>query len=80
MTIDIMREFFLWCSILNVGVLIVSVLFMWLFHDLSYRVHRTWCNVSVDTFDAILLSVLAFYKIIIVVFNIVPYFVLRFVV
>lgn len=53
--------------------------FLWILfaHDFVYRMHSKWFKVSVEKFDAIHYAGIAFYKIIIFVFNIVPYLALQ---
>jgi hypothetical protein len=73
MTIDLMRDVFMWCSIINIGLLLLSFVFLWQGHDWVYRVHTRWFKMSREQFDAIWYGALAFYKICIFLFNIVPY-------
>ena len=73
MTIYLLRDVFMWCSIINIGLLLVSFLFLLLGHDWICRVHTKWFKISKEHFDAICYGILAFYKICIFVFNIVPY-------
>jgi hypothetical protein len=71
------REALLWCSIINIGLLLWWWLFFTLAHDWIYRFHGKWFKLSADKFDAIHYAGMAFFKICIFVFNIVPYFALR---
>ncbi|MDD5458956.1 MAG: hypothetical protein PHF37_06160 [Phycisphaerae bacterium] len=73
MAIDVVREMLLWCSIINIGLLLWSFVFFLLGRSWIYRVHSKWYKVSEEKFDAIWYSVLAFYKIGILLFNVVPY-------
>ena len=79
MTINLImiREALLWCSIINIGLLLWWWLFFTLAHDWVYRFHGKWFKLSADKFDAIHYAGMAFFKICIFVFNIVPYFALR---
>ncbi|MFK5969109.1 MAG: hypothetical protein QM487_03165 [Candidatus Marithrix sp.] len=76
MTIDIVREFLGWCSIINMGLLLWWVLFFMFAHGFIYRLHSKWFNLSVEKFDSIHYTGIAFFKITIFIFNIVPYLVL----
>lgn len=67
------RDVFMWCSIINVGLLLLSFVFLWLGHDWVYGVHTKWFKISREQFDAIWYGALAFYKIGIFLFNIVPF-------
>ncbi len=77
MTIDLIRDAFLWCFIINIGILLWWFLFFKLAHDWMYKIHGKWFKLSVDKFDAIHYAGMAFFKICIFLFNIVPYFALR---
>ena len=73
MTVDIVRNALLWCFIINMGLLLWwSVMFMFA-HDWVYRFHGKWFKLSVEQFDSIHYAGIAFYKIAIFVFNLVPY-------
>ncbi len=73
MTIDIIRELLAWCSIINIGLLLWWLLFFILAHDFMYRIHGKWFKLSVEQFDTIHYAGMALFKIIIFIFNIVPY-------
>ncbi len=73
MTVEIIRNFLAWCSVINVGVLIYWWLFFTLAHDFFYRIHGKWFKLSVEKFDAIHYAGMAFFKMSIILFNIVPY-------
>ncbi len=77
MTIDLVRDALLWCFIINMGILLWWFLFFSLAHDWVYHFHGKWYKLSVEKFDAIQYGGIAFYKICIFLFNIVPYFALR---
>jgi hypothetical protein len=59
------------------GILLWWFLFFALAHDWVYQFHGKWFKLSVDKFDAIHYAGMAFFKICIFLFNIVPYFALR---
>lgn len=46
-------------------------------HDFMFRFHGKWFKLSVDTFDAIHYGLMGFFKLGIILFNIIPYFALR---
>jgi hypothetical protein len=77
MTVEIIRNFLAWCSVINVGLLILWGLLFTLAHDLVYRIHRKGFKLSVEKFDAIHYTGMAFFKMSIILFNIVPYIALR---
>lgn len=77
MTVEQIQEFLGWCSILNLGLLIWWSAFILLAHDFVYQLHGKWFRLSVERFDAIHYTGMAFFKLSIFMFNVVPYFALR---
>ena len=77
MTIEMMRAALGWCSIINMGLLLWWFFAITVLHDWVYKIHSKWFKLSPETFDAIHYSGIAFFKIVVFVFNIVPYFALR---
>ena len=73
MTIDSLRDFFLWCAFVNYGVLICWFLVLLVAHARLYRLHARWFQLSVAQFDAIHYSAMAAYKIAILLLNVAPY-------
>lgn len=77
MTVGTIRELLGWCCVINIGLLLWWFLIILFAHDLVYRIHSKWFKISKETFDAIHYAGIAFFKIAIFVFNVVPYFALR---
>ena len=77
MELEMIRAFFAWCSVINMALLLWWVIFFLVAHDWTYRIHRKWFKIPVEKFDAIHYSGMAFFKVGIFVFNLVPYFALR---
>ena len=73
MTIETVRNILQWCLVINLGLLLWWFLFFTLVHDWVYKFHGRWFKLSVETFDAIHYAGIAFFKICILVFNVVPY-------
>ena len=77
MTVELLRKFFAWCTVINFG-----FLFLWFFgfviaRDLFHKIHGKWFRLKPETFDAMHYGGMGLYKIGIVLFNMVPYLVLR---
>jgi len=72
MNLQMLTQFFLWCSILN-GILLLlwSGAFM-LAPDLVYRTQSKWFSISREHFDVIFYAFLGVFKIVFLVFNVVP--------
>ena len=77
MTVEIIRDVLAWCSVINIGLLLFWLLWLAFAHDFVYRVHGKWLKLSEERFDEIHYTGMAFFKICIFVFNIVPYLALR---
>ena len=77
MTEQMVLDFLAWSMVLNFGFLAFWFLFFMLAHDWMYRYHSKWFKRSVEKFDAIHYAGMAGYKIGLVLFNFVPYMVLR---
>jgi len=73
MDIESIRAFFMWCTILNVALLLFSSLFCICAGDWVYRIHSKWFSVSRETFNVAIYSFIALYKILVIVFNLIPY-------
>lgn len=72
MSVEFIRTVLLWCAVINMGLLLWWWLVFALAHDWMYRVHSRWFKLSVEKFDSIHYTGMAFFKICIFVFNIVP--------
>jgi len=72
MNIDQIQDFLLWCTLINFGVLLWWAAFFIFAHDLVYRLHTRFFVMSRERFDAIHYAGMAFYKLTVLVFNLVP--------
>jgi len=73
MDIQILTKFFMWCSIINGALLILSALLLTFMQDFIYSLHSKWFHIPRETFSVIIYSFLGGYKILFIVFNLVPY-------
>lgn len=76
MDIHTLTAFFMWCTIINAGMLILAALIFMLIPDFVYRAHSRWFDISRANFDAVYYAVFAFFKVIFIFFNLVPWLVL----
>lgn len=76
MDIQTLTSFFMWCTIINGGMLIFAGLMFLLIPDLIYRLHTRWFAMSREAFNVVIYSTLSGYKIIFIFFNLVPWIVL----
>ena len=73
MQIELLTKFLTWCTILNVGLLVFSALFIMYASDFVYRVHSKLFPMSREVSNVVLYSLLGAYKIIVIAFNVVPW-------
>jgi hypothetical protein len=73
MSIEIITKVLAWCTTINLCLLIFWFIFFTAAHDWIYRVHNKWYKVSADQFNTIHYSAMVFYKIVFLVFNLIPY-------
>ena len=77
MDIATIREALLWSTVINFGVLLWWFGWFIIAHDWIYEFHGKWFKIPVDRFDAIHYGAMAFYKLAIFVFNLVPFLALQ---
>jgi hypothetical protein len=77
MTLETIRAVVAWCSVINLGLLLLWVLFIWLFNDWIYRLHSKWIQISKEQFNAMHYGGMGLFKMGILLFNLVPYLAMR---
>jgi hypothetical protein len=73
MDIQTLTRFFMWCTLINGGILILWTVSFIFVPDLVYRTQSKWFPVSQETFNVVMYSFLGLFKIVFLVFNAVPY-------
>jgi hypothetical protein len=73
MDIQTLTTFFMWCTIINGGILILWTVFSVFAPDLVYRMQSKWFPIPRETFNVVIYSFLGLFKIVFLVFNVVPY-------
>lgn len=73
MDVGTLTTIFMWCTILNVGLLVVSSLICVCAGDWAYRMHSKWFSISRETFNVAIYSFIGLYKVLVLVFNVIPY-------
>lgn len=73
MDIEMLTRFFMWCTIVNTGLLAFAFLFLVFASDFVYRMHGKWFPMPRETFSIVLYGYLGVYKLLILVFNLVPW-------
>jgi hypothetical protein len=72
MSIETARVFLLWCSVINYGILLLWALPVMFWRDGLYHLWGRWFRLSMEQFDMINICGISVYKILIILFNIVP--------
>jgi hypothetical protein len=73
MDINTVRSFFMWCTIINGSLLLLSFVILASAGDWVYRMHTRWFALPRETFDTVIYCFMGFFKIIYLLFNLVPY-------
>jgi len=73
MDLQMLTTFFMWCTIINAGILALWSLIFLAAPDFVYRTQSRWFAISRETFDLVFYSFLGVFKIFFVVFNLVPW-------
>jgi len=77
MEIATLTSFFGWCSVLNMGLLLLWSLFFLVAPDLVYRTQKKFVPISRENFDLVMYSFLGLFKLLVLVFNVIPWIALR---
>ncbi|MFQ5543914.1 MAG: DUF6868 family protein, partial [Nitrospiria bacterium] len=73
MDIQTLTHFFMWCTIINGGILILWSVFFIFTPGFIYRIQSKWFPISRETFNIAIYSFLGLFKIFFLIFNVVPY-------
>ena len=73
MDIQTLTTFFMWCTILNVALLLFSSLMCICAGDWVYRIQSKLFSISKETFNVVIYSFIALYKLLVIVFILIPY-------
>lgn len=76
-SIDLWREFFGWASVINAGILIFTSILIVGLRGMISKIHGNMFGLSEEQVSVAYFQYLANYKILIFIFAVVPYFVLR---
>ena len=76
-TIENLRSLLGWCTLINMGMFAVWSLAFVFAHDLVFKVHTRWFKISEERFDEIHYTMMGYYKLAVILFNLAPYLVLR---
>ncbi len=77
MTAELLRDVLAWCSVINIIILGAWFLGFIYYHRELLKFHRRWFKLSIENFDAMHYVCMGIYELLILIFNLVPYLVLR---
>jgi hypothetical protein len=77
MSMEMIRAALGWCTLINWGLLLWWWLFIAFAHDWVYRMHGKWFRITPEQFSAIHYAGMAYFKMAVFMFNLVPYLALR---
>jgi hypothetical protein len=77
MIIDVMRDVFLWCFVMNFVFLLLWAGMLVVAKDGIYRIHSRFIRITEDQFNIIHYAGMMVFKMIIVAFNLVPFIALN---
>ena len=80
MTADTLSALLGWSTVINYAVLLIWFMFFSLGHDFIYNLHGRFFNLRLETFDTMHYGLMGGYKLVIFVFNLVPWLVLALIV
>ena len=73
MDIQTLTTFFMWCTIINGGIFFLWTVLSLFAPDLVYRIQCKWIPIPRETFNVAIYSFHGLFKIVYLVFNLVPY-------
>lgn len=73
MDVQAIKTFLLWCLAINYWVLLLWFGVFVMAHDWLHRFHGRWFRIKPETFDAIHYTAMAYYKVGILLFILVPW-------
>ena len=77
MALDTLTSLFGWMSVINIGLLIFSTIMLTLFRAPIIRLHQTITGLDEAHLKQAYLNFIAYFKLLIIVFNLVPYIALK---
>ena len=73
MDIQTLTTFFMWCTIINGGILILWSVFFLFAPDLVYRMQNKWFPIPRETYNVVIYAFIGLFKIFFIFFNAIPF-------
>ncbi len=80
MTTSMWIGFFGWSFVINFAFLLFWSVMIRFASSFVYKIHSSWVPIPIEAFYSAHYSLMGFYKLAIILFNVVPYFALRIIV
>lgn len=77
MSIETLAAFFGWCTVINIAILLVVLLFVWMLHDWFGVISAKMFGITGDEAKATFFRVIQQYRFAVVFLNFVPYLALK---
>lgn len=77
MEIVFITSFLGWCTLVNFALLLLTTILLFLLNDFIGEIHSRMTGIEPEKLKTLYFQYLAHYKILIIVFNLVPYIVLK---
>ena len=73
----LLKHFFLWCFLINAGILVLSTLGLLFFRQPCIRLHQYLFKLPEERMVSAMYKFLGIYKVLVIIFNLVPYLALQ---
>jgi hypothetical protein len=73
MNMQILTTFFMWCSIINGSILLLWAVFFAFAPDLVYAIQNKFIPIPRESYNLVMYSFLGLFKILFLLFNLIPY-------
>jgi hypothetical protein len=73
MDVQALKTFFMWCTVINGGIFLLWTVFFVFAPDFLYRRQSKWFPISRETYNVVMYCFTGLFKIVFLVFNVVPY-------
>ncbi len=73
MNLDQLTEFFKWMTIINIGLLVLSSVLIMILKNVMCKMHGKLFGIKEESVALVAYGYLGMYKVLVLVFNIVPY-------
>jgi uncharacterized protein YneF (UPF0154 family) len=73
MAMDMLRDFFMWCMIINLGILLFVFVVCLVMRKLIYKIHSTFFPMTYEEFNRSLYMLMGIHKSLVFIFSVIPY-------